>query len=444
MPFIANTDEQRREMLQTIGLSAEDLFADIPDHLRAGPPDIPAGISEQQAAQRLTELAAMNDTSLTSFLGGGFYDHYIPAAVPAIIGRSEFYTSYTPYQPEASQGTLQAIYEYQSAICRLTGMEVANASMYDGGTALYEAVMMALRVTRREHVIVDKSVSVIYRTIIRSYTTNLGIELDETAHDNGLPDRQAIGKLLARGNTAAVVVQNPNFFGCIDEFTDLAEMCHEHGALLVVSANPISLAMLKSPGEMGADIVTGEGQSLGMPLNFGGPYLGFMATQKKHMRKMPGRIAGRTVDQNGKDCFVLTLQAREQHIRREKATSNICTNQGLCALTAIAYLSLLGKEGLRKVAQTCADKAWYAQQELLKIPGVELRFPNRWYFNEFVLDLPTRADRVIRRLLRDNIAAGFPLARYYPNMENSLMVAVTEKRTKREIDFLVHALENAL
>ncbi|MBS3821565.1 MAG: aminomethyl-transferring glycine dehydrogenase subunit GcvPA [Planctomycetes bacterium] len=444
MPFIANTDDQRREMLATLGLSGADLFADIPDHLRCGSPDIPEGISEQQAAQRVGDLAGMNDTDLTSFLGGGFYDHYIPAAVPAIVGRSEFYTSYTPYQPEASQGTLQAIYEYQSAICRLTGMEISNASMYDGGTALYEAVMMALRITRREHVVVDRSVSVIYRTILRSYTTNLGIELDETAPDNGLPDRRAIGDILANGETAAVVVQNPNFFGCMDEFTDLAEMCHEHGALLIVSAYPIALGLLKSPGDMGADIVTGEGQSLGMPLNFGGPYLGFMATRKKHMRKMPGRIAGRTVDQNGKDCFVLTLQAREQHIRREKATSNICTNQGLCALTAIAYLSLLGKEGLRKVAQNCAEKAWYAQQELLTIPGVELRFPNRWYFNEFVLELPTRADRVIRRLLRDDIAAGFPLARYYPNMDNALMVAVTEKRTKREIDFLVHSLENAL
>ena len=293
MPYISNTDEQQREMLETIGVqSIDDLFADIPKELRCGDLNIPAGMTEQEARNRIAALADHNSTNLVGFLGGGFYDHFIPAALPAIVSRSEFYTAYTPYQPEISQGTLQAIYEYQSAICRLTDMEVANASLYDGGTAVYEAIMMALRVTRRNRVIVDDSVSPIYRKMVRSYTTNLGIELIETESKNGLPDRDAIAASLD-DDTAALIVQNPNFFGCIDEFSDLAEMVHAKKALLISSVYPISLGLLKPPGQMGADIVVGEGQSLGMPVSFGGPYLGFMATLTKHMRKMPGRIVGR-------------------------------------------------------------------------------------------------------------------------------------------------------
>ncbi len=443
MPFIANTDQQRREMLAEIGITAEGLFADIPPELRAKELDIPAGLSEQEVRRRMAKLAGRNSTHLVSFLGGGFYDHFIPAAVGAIAGRSEFYTAYTPYQPEASQGVLQAIYEYQSAICRLTEMEVSNASLYDGGTAVYEAAMMALRITGRRRIIVDQTVSPIYRTMLRSYTRNLGIELVEAPPRGGLADREAIAGLLG-DNTAGLVVQNPNFFGCVDDFTDLAALAHDHGALLIASVYPISLGLLKTPGAMGADIVVGEGQSLGLGLNFGGPYLGFMSVRKEHVRKMPGRIAGRTVDNQGREGFVLTLQAREQHIRREKATSNICTNEGLCALTALAYLSLLGKHGLRDLAQTCADKAWYAQRRLLEIPGVSMRFPGRWYFNEFVLEMPNAADRVIRRLLERGLAAGFPLVRYYPHMEKSLLVAVTEKRTKEEIDLFAHVLEVSL
>ena len=445
MPFISNTPEQQKQMLSEIGMEADELFADIPAELLSHPPNIPAGLSEQEVLGKMRELSELNHTHLTSFLGGGLYDHYIPAAVDEIVGRSEFYTSYTPYQPELSQGTLQAIYEFQSMICRLTDMEVANASLYDGGTALYEAVMMAMRITGRDRVIVDETVSPIYRTILRSYTRNLGMKFVETISDNGLPDREKIRQQLqANGPAAAVVVQNPNFFGCVDDLTDLAEITHEAGALLIASVYPISLGMLKTPGKMGADIVTGEGQSLGMPLNFGGPYLGFMSTLKKHMRKMPGRIVGRTLDKKGRDGFVLTLQAREQHIRREKATSNICTNEGLCAMTATVYMSLLGKAGFRQIAQQCADKAWYAQQKLLEIPGVKLTFPKRWYFNEFVLELPNHADRVVRRLLHEGVAAGFPLVRYYPKMENALMVAVTEKRTKKEIDLFAHVLEASL
>ena len=444
MPFIANTDAQRREMLDAVGVeSIEALFADIPPELRCGRLNLPKGLTEQQVRARLAELADHNRTDLVSFLGGGIYDHFIPAAVPALVSRSEFYTSYTPYQPEVSQGNLQAIFEFQSALCRLTEMEVANASLYDGGTALYEAMMMALRVTRRRRVVVDDSVSPIYRTMIRSYTTNLGIELIETPSVRGLPDRKAIEAELD-GQTAAVIVQNPTFFGCIDDATDLADMAHAVGALLVVSVYPISLGLLKTPGAMGADIVTGEGQSLGMPLSFGGPYLGFMASRMKHVRKMPGRIAGRATDSQGREGFVLTLQAREQHIRREKATSNICTNEALCALTALVYLSLLGKQGLREVAEVCADKASYAQRRLLELPGVTLKFPGRWFFNEFVVTLPFSADKVIRRLLQRGIAAGFPLVRYWPEMDRDLLLAVTEKRTKKEVDLLVHLLETIL
>jgi glycine dehydrogenase subunit 1 len=443
MPFIANTDEQRRQMLAEIGMKPADLFADIPQPLRSDPPDIPDGLSEQEVINRMRCLAGRNRTDLVSFLGGGFYDHFVPAAVGELVGRSEFYTAYTPYQPELSQGTLQAIYEYQSMICRLTDMEVANASLYDGGTALYEAAMMALRITGRRRIIVDECVSPIYRTILRSYTRNLDIEYVETPPDNGLADREKIRELLAE-DTAAVIVSNPNFFGCLDDFSDLSEMVHEHKALLIASCYPVALGLVKTPGQMGADIVTGEGQSLGMGLNFGGPYLGYMATSKKHMRKMPGRICGRTVDRDGRDGFVLTLQAREQHIRREKATSNICTNEGLCALTALVYLSLLGAEGLREVATNCTEKASYARQRMLEIPGVQMRFPGRHFFNEFVLRLPSRAEPVIRRLIEQGVAAGFPLVRYYPEMADCLLLAVTEKRTKQEIDLLTHVLEGSL
>jgi glycine dehydrogenase subunit 1 len=443
MPFIANTDEQRQQMLQEIGLTADDLFADIPAELRCGPLQLPPGRSEQEVRERLAALAARNATDKVSFLGGGFYDHFVPAAVDAIVSRSEFYTAYTPYQPEISQGTLQAMYEFQSSICRLTEMQVANASLYDGGTAIYEAIIMALRITGRNRVVIDEAVNPIYRKMIRSYTTNLGIELVEVPARSGLADRERIAEHL-KTDTAAVVLQNPNFFGCIDDFTDLAEMAHRRGAILIASCYPISLGLVKTPGAMGADVVTGDGQSLGLGLNFGGPYLGYMATKMEYVRKMPGRLAGRTVDHEGRDGFVLTLQAREQHIRREKATSNICTNQSLCALTTLAYLSLLGKQGLRDVAQICADKAFYCQNRLLAIDGVRLRFPHQWYFNEFVVELPTRSDRVIRRLLEKGLAAGFPLDRYYPDMEQSLLVAVTEKRTKQEIDYFAHVLEVSL
>jgi len=441
MPFIANTPEEQREMLDVIGVETiEDLFRDIPTELRCDELDLPDGKGELDVRRRISRLADHNTTNQISFLGGGFYDHFIPAALEALVTQSQFYTAYTPYQPEMSQGTLQAIYEFQSAICRLTDMEVANASLYDGGTAIYEAIMMAMRVTGRNKILIDATVNPIYRTMIRSYTLNLGIELIEIESTGGLADRELIAKEIDK-QTAAVIVQNPNFFGCIDDFTDLADMIHEVKGLLITSTYPISLAMLKTPGEMGADIAVGEGQSLGMPISFGGPYLGFMSTRKKHMRKMPGRIVGRTVDAQDRDGFVLTLQAREQHIRREKATSNICTNQGLCALTALVYLSLMGKQGLVDIAETCASRAEYAKERLSAIKGIDIRFPDRPTFNEFVVTLPFSAEKVIRGLFHRNIAAGFPLGRYFPDMGNCLLLSVTEKRTRADIDYLAHTLE---
>jgi len=443
VPYITNTDEQRQQMLQEIGLTVEGLFGDVPAGLKCGGLKLAEGMGEQEVRNRLADIAAKNYINLTSFLGGGFYDHFIPSAVYSVLGRSEFYTAYTPYQPETSQGTLQAIYEFQSLICRLTEMEASNASMYDGGTALYEAIMMALRITGRNRVIVDDSVNPIYRYMLRSYTRNLRIELVETENADGLANRDAILKAIDDG-VGAVVLQNPNFFGCIDDFTDIAEAAHAKGALLIVSCYPISLGILKTPGAMGADIVTGEGQSLGLPMSFGGPYLGFMATRKKYVRNLPGRIVGETNDAQGRRGYVLTLQTREQHIRRDKATSNICSNEALCALAATVYLTLLGKEGLRETAQLCADKASYAYQRLTAIPGVKAHFPAKWVFNEMVLDLPCDAAEVIGKLIEKGYAAGFPLSRYYKGMDNAILVAVTEKRTKQEIGMLAEELEAIL
>ena len=443
MPFIANTDQQRQEMLADLGLTMDDLFADIPDVLRCTPLQLPNGLPEQDLCRHLDELAQRNSSPPLSFLGGGFYDHFIPAAVPALVSRSEFYTAYTPYQPEISQGTLQAMYEYQSSICRLTDMDVSNASLYDGGSAVYEAVMLAMRATHRKRVLIDEGLNPIYRKMLESYTPNLDLQIVVLPSHAGLADRQRIKKEL-NDHTAAIVLQNPNFFGCLDDFSDIAQLAHNCGALLIVSCYPISLGLVKTPGQMGADVVTGEGQSLGLPLSFGGPYLGFIATRKKFMRRIPGRVAGRTVDSQGRTGFVLTLQAREQHIRRDRAVSNICTNQALCALTALIYLSLLGKQGLRDLAQLCADKAEYARHRLLAIPGTKLRFAQRSFFNEFVLELPIVADTLVSRLLERDITAGLPLGRYYSDMENCLLIAITEKHTKQQIDTFAATLEEAL
>ncbi|MBU1998198.1 MAG: aminomethyl-transferring glycine dehydrogenase subunit GcvPA [Candidatus Omnitrophica bacterium] len=443
MSFVPHTREEIQQMLKAIGVSAvEDLFKEIRPQLRAKSFNIPEGKSEFETVEIMKNLAAKNSTNLINFLGAGFYDHYIPAAVDALASRGEFYTAYTPYQPECSQGWLQAIYEYQTAICELTGLDVSNASLYDGGTALYEAMMMAIKITNRKKIIVDSGVNFIYRQMLYTYTSNLAIEFIETPVVHGQSCRAEIYKHLD-DKTAAVIVQNPNFFGAIDDFSDIVEQAHAKGALAISSVYPLSLGLLKTPAEMGIDIATGEGQSLGLPLSFGGPYLGFMAARSDYMRRMPGRIAGATIDKDGKKGYVLTLQAREQHIRREKATSNICSNEALCALRAVIYLSLLGKEGLKELARTNFQNAEYAKTLLDKVKGVEVKRSSPT-FNEFTLCLSRNAEEVVTQMQKKGFIAGFPVGRFYKQMPNYLVVSVTEKRTKEEIEDFVENIEGVL
>ena len=444
MPYIANTDADRREMLAAVGCASPDaLWAAA--GITAPPPPLerlPEGRSEFEVSRHLEHLAARNATHLINFLGAGYYDHLIPAAVDAVARMPEFYTAYTPYQAEASQGTLQAIFEYQSAICRLTGMDVANASLYDGGTALFEAMMMAVRITRRRRAVISEAVSPIFRRMIRCYSSNLDIELVEVK--SGVDDSAQAALLdAADGNTACVLVQYPNFFGTLEEWSAFTAVLRERGILSVASSYPLALALVKTPGDMGFDIVTGEGQSLGIPLEFGGPYLGYMAVRAKWMRKMPGRVVGRARDKAGREGFVLTLQAREQHIKREGATSNICSNENLCALRALVYLSLLGKQGLIEAAELCAANAVFARSELLKIRGVEPVGGNA-FFNEFIVKLPIDAAEAAGRMIDRGFAAGFPLGRYYPERSGQLLVAVTDKRTCEEIKQFAAAMEAVL
>jgi glycine dehydrogenase subunit 1 len=441
--YCPHTPEEIQEMLSAIGVSSvEELFAPIPAALRATTFNLPPGMSEFETFARMQEIAGENSQGMTNFIGGGFYDHIIPSVVDHLSGRAEFYTAYTPYQPECSQGTLQALFEYQTAICRLTGLDVSNASLYDGGTACAEAAMMALRVTGRNKIVVDGCVSPFSRQVLKTYLFNLDVEVVELAPLDGLLNRAGLAAMLD-GSVAAVLVQNPNFFGSIEDFTALADQVHGVGSLLIGSVYPISLGLLKSPGEMGIDIAVGDGQSLGNPLSFGGPSFGFIAAKKTFIRNMPGRIIGETVDRNGKRGYVLTLQAREQHIKRHKATSNICSNQGLCALRGLIFLSSVGREGLVDMARLNRDKAEYAKARLTGITGVTV-LQSAVTFNEFTIFLPKKADAVVEALLERGIAAGVPLGQYYEGSENCLVVTVTEKRTKKEIDLLAKELEVAL
>jgi len=425
MSWIPTTETERAEMLAIIGAeSLETLFEAIPAALRMKDWDVPPGMSELAVRHHVEALAARNEPGALSFLGGGFYDHYVPAAVDALSGRSEFYTAYTPYQPECSQGTLQGIYEYQSVIARLTEMDYANASLYDGGTAVFEAATMAMRITRRSRIVVHDSLNPRYREMLETHCANLAAEI-VTGQDPA--------------EAACVIVQNPGFHGTLRDFTALAEQCHAAGALLVVSFYPVSLGLVKTPGAMGADIAIAEGQSLGMPLGFGGPYLGIMATRKQHVRKMPGRVAGETVDNQGRRGFVLTLQAREQHIRREKAMSNICSNQALCALRALIHLCLLGKEGLRELAVACHSKTEYLKRQI-DFAEVLNEGPT---FNEFALRLPCDANELVAALRGQGIHAGLPLAAVGAGEATDLLVAVTEKHSREDLDRFAAALREA-
>lgn len=444
MIFTPHTDADREEMLRVIGVERlEDLFQDVPEKYRFPKLDLPEAVTEMEVLSELQDLAWANDTArdMICFLGAGAYNHYTPAAVDSILRRGEFYTAYTPYQPEISQGTLQAIFEYQSLIAGLTGMDVSNASHYDGATAAAESVNMAYNHFRgkRNKVLLSPGLHPHYRETIRTYTrgSSVILEGDEGGVDLSASP-QALLPLIDQ-NTALVIVQYPDFFGRLYDFTELAEAAHHAGALLAISANPMALGMLKPPGEFGADIVTGEGQPLGLPLSFGGPYLGFFATRTQYVRRMSGRLVGETVDDRGQRAYVLTLTAREQHIRRDKATSNICTNQGLMALAATLYLSFLGKHGLRQVSELCYHKAHYTAGQIAGLKGFSL-WSDQPFFNEFVVECPIPANQVNQQLLDEQILGGYDLGQDFPELKNHLLVAVTEMNSKDDIDTFVDAL----
>ena len=445
MSYVPHSPEDVRRMLDVIGVeSIADLFSQIPrEYLLDRPLDLPPPLSEWEAARLFSERAAANE-SLVCFAGGGIYDHYVPAAVDAILRRSEFYTAYTPYQPEVSQGTLQVIYEFQSLICELTGLDVANASMYDGASATAEAMLMARAVSRgaRTAVAVAGTLHPHYRRVLETYNAGVGLELRTVAcGPDGRLDPDAL-RAAVRDDTAAVIVQSPNFFGVIEDWAAAADVAHAAGALLIAVFDPISLAVLRSPGECGADIAVGEGQGLGNAMSFGGPALGLFACRQQFVRHMPGRIAGATVDQDGRRGFVLTLQTREQHIRREKATSNICTNQALNALAATVYLALVGRQGLRRVAEASLRGAHYAFERLTALDGISPLFPGGPFFKEFALRTERPARELIEAARRRGILAGIALDRFrdVTGVPDGLLVAVTEKRSKEEIDRLVEAL----
>jgi len=445
MTFIPHSTTEREAMLATIGVKKlDDLFKDVPARHRFPKLNLPPALTEMEVAAELADLASSNENvrgDLISFLGAGAYNHYIPSVVNHVISRGEFYTAYTPYQPEISQGTLQAIFEYQSLMAALTGMDVSNASHYDGATAAAEAVNMAYAQFRgkRTKVVIAPTLHPHYRAVIRTYTQGMNLE---SAGDEPGADLESGPEALERlidENTALVIVQFPDFFGRLHDYTRLIEAAHAQGALVCVVANPTALALFKTPAEMGADIVVGEGQPLGIPLWFGGPWLGFFTTKKSYVHKMAGRLVGETVDNRGQRAYVLTLTAREQHIKRERATSNICTNQGLLALASAVYMSVLGKNGLRQVAELCYHKAHYAAEQLGKIEGFGLCFPEP-FFHEFALCCPRPAEEVNAHLLEHGILGGYPLGQDYPALQNHLLIAVTEMNTREEIDALVEAL----
>ncbi len=445
MRYLPNTEQERQAMLASLGIqTTEELFKDIPEEVKLKEtPDIPHPLSELEVKVHMQKLAQKNRSlnELVSFLGGGFYDHYIPSAVNYIISRGEFLTAYTPYQAEISQGTLQSIYEFQTMIAQLTGMDIANASMYDGATALAEAALMAAAHGRkRNNIVVSSAVNPLYLQVLSSYLRGRAdLEIRYIPVRNGITGTSDFEQVIDE-NTAAVLLQQPNFFGCLEQGADIAEIAHKHGAKLVVCADPISLGILSAPGDYGADIVVGEGQSLGNAPYFGGPGLGFFAAREEFLRSMPGRIVGATVDTQGKRGFTLTLQTREQHIRREKATSNICSNQALNALAASIYMALMGKQGLAETAELCLQKAHYAEEKISSLPGYSRAFPAP-FLKEFTVKCPVPAAKVVERLLDRGFLAGIDLGKYYPNMKDYLLVAVTEKRTKEEIDCFAEQLE---
>jgi glycine dehydrogenase subunit 1 len=441
--YIPHTEEDVKKMLEVIGVKkVEDLFEPISKGYRLSKPlNLPGPLSEPDL---LRTLQGLQSPLFDSFLGAGAYHHFIPAVVPALTSRSEFYTAYTPYQSEISQGTLQAIFEYQTLMCQLTGMEVSNASMYDGASSLAEAVLMANRITKRKKILLSQAIHPEYRKVIQTYIDpdQQEITLVPYKKEEGRTDERFLFDLLD-GEVSAVVVQSPNFFGVIEDLHPIIEKVHENGSLIIVGfSEAIAYGILKPPGAMGADIIAGEGQSLGIPVSFGGPYLGIFTTRERFVRMMPGRLVGETVDLDGKRGFVLTLAAREQHIRRERATSNICTNEGLCALMATIFLSCFGKEGLRELAIMNLSKKEYAKKVISQIPDCKPTFSSPT-FNEFVLRIGGEPEKVLEKLKERKILGGLPLAKFYPELNHHILITVTEMNTKEEIDRWAEALEKA-
>jgi glycine dehydrogenase subunit 1 len=447
LSYILNTPADQKAMLAKIGVgSLEELFQSLPDSLQLNRLlHVPPSLTEMELQQHIGELCDQNQSAdnAVCFLGGGSYDHFIPAVVDMVSSRSEFYTAYTPYQAEASQGSLQAFFEYQTLICQLTELDVSNASLYEGGSAVAESVLMAMSIdSERSKVLIAESVHPEYRLTLSTYLANLSKDIVTLPTPGGYLDPAELAKQLD-DKTLCVIVQHPNFFGSLEEVETIGKLCQEKGVLFVVSFDPISLGLLKRPGQYGADIAIGEGQCLGNPMVYGGPYLGIMACRNKFVRKIPGRLVGQTTDRKGNRCWVLTLQTREQHIRREKATSNICTNQGLFALRAAAYLAALGPQGLRETATLCLQKSHYLADQLTKLPGVSLKFA-RPFFKEFTVQVPGDATKLLQKLLKAGFHGGLPLGKWYPSLANCISIAVTEKRIRAEMDGFVAAFKAAL
>jgi len=444
MSYIPNTDEDLREMLQQIGCGkVEDLFVHIPQNLKyAGELELPKPISEPELMHHMKKLSLQNGNvhKYLSFTGGGLYNHYIPSSVSRLASRSEFSTSYTPYQPEISQGTLQAIFEYQSLMCLLTGMDVSNASVYDGATSAAEAVLMSLRINGRSAVILSRTLNPQYRQVVETYVKGHAEIVEAPYNRNGVTDIEKLTEIIDE-SVSCVVLQSPNFFGILEDQGKYEKVIHGHDALFVsVFSEPLAFGIINPPGMYNADIACGEGQSLGIPVGFGGPLLGILTCKREFVRNMPGRIAGMSVDRNGKRAFVLTLTAREQHIRREKATSNICTNQGLCALTAAIYLSALGRQGIQRIGILNHERAEYAKKVLSGLSGFRLRF-DAPTFNEFVLETDKDLKKIRRALIEKMIIPGLSLGKYYKELENCLLLTVTEMNSIEEINLLRDALE---
>jgi len=441
--YLVHSEDDRKKILKTLGIGdVRRLFDFIPKNILEPTISTSGGLNEKQLRDKLDKLSSLNNplSSFSSFLGGGAYNHYIPQAVEDLCSISQFYTAYTPYQAEISQGTLQYIFEFQSLVCRLTGMGIANASMYDGGSALAEAVLLASRVSKKNKVILAGTINPQYRETVKTYLYGLEIDIEEVNHKEGITDLNNLENAIDN-NACAVAIQNPNFFGCFEDVFKIKQLLKSHpDCLYIICTNPLSLALLKPPSEYGADIVVGDGQCFGSPLSFGGPYLGYFAARKKYLRQIPGRIVGKTVDKDRKDAYVLTYQTREQHIRKTKATSNICSNHSLNALAATVYLSILGERGLKDLANICIQRANYFGQKLSEITNFKQKFKTK-FFNELVINTGPDTDKIVGRLYKSKILGGIKLGRYYRELSDSILVSFTEMNSKDDIDKYLNILK---